>query len=76
MAWVISPGGIWVGGFHQGADSLEHLARGQIDGGISPGGRKIGTPCLGADGWGMVIGLVSLPLKEEKIYVAFLIILK
>ena len=35
--------------FHQGADSLEDFARGQIAKGISPGGRKIEAPCQGAD---------------------------
>ena len=57
-----------MGEFHQGAERLEHLARGQIDGGRKIGaplqgqiggghftwGRKIGAPCQGADSWGMV----------------------
>ena len=56
-----------MGAFHQVAEKMEHLARGQIDGGISPGGinigasyargqidgcRKIRAPYQGADRWG------------------------
>ena len=41
-----------MGAFQQRADSLEHLAWGQIFKGISPGGRKIGAPFQGAYGWG------------------------
>ena len=37
------------GAFHKRADSLEHLARGQIFRDISPGGRMIAAPCQGAD---------------------------
>ena len=36
-----------MGEFHQGAERLEHLTGGQID-----GGRKIEAPCQGADRWG------------------------
>ena len=36
-----------MGAFHQGAERLENLARGQID-----GCRKIRAPCEGADRWG------------------------
>ena len=34
---------------YQGAESLKYLARGQIDGGISPRGRRLEGPCQGAD---------------------------
>ena len=36
-----------MGAFHQGAEKLEHLARGQID-----GGRKLEASCQRADSWG------------------------
>ena len=40
-----------MGAFRQVAEKMEHLARGQIDGGISPGGRKIGASCQEAGRW-------------------------
>ena len=41
-----------MGAFHQGAEKMEHLAREQIDGDISLGGRKLEAPCQGADSRG------------------------
>ena len=45
----LPPGGRWLGAFEQGADSLEHLARGQIAWSTLSGGRWLGAFEQGAD---------------------------
>ena len=44
-----------------GEESSEHLGRGHIGGGISPGGKKIGAPCQG-----QIAGVWFSLSKEEK----------